>query len=305
MRCRGSGCTVLTQVRQRFKSAAWHKWLSFFSDYYRAALSRNDFPSYASLNWILNVGYASFVLGGQFPAEAPSQTILLRQQHQYVMKTEVNLKYPRYHGYIEAGSWTRHHGLRNASQQVKDFVRDKEIFDVGAFMGDSLMVLENYTDVRVRSYELIPQTAAIAQSYADRMNPTKHIVNNVGLSDKPGYVHVAQKGNIGSNIYTRGPIQIRLTTIDEEVLAYNLTIGFIKIDIEGYELEVLKGAIRTLEKQHPILSLSSYHNIELMDIPLFLQTIGGYRIEFENQGYEVENMYEQVILAYPIWISSH
>jgi FkbM family methyltransferase len=294
----------LTQARHRFKSAAWDKWFGFFDNYYREALSRNNFPSYTSLDWILTVGYSSFVLGGQFPADPPIQTLFLCQQHQYVMRTEVNRQYPEYHGHIEAGSWTRHHGLRNASLQVKDFVRDKEIFDVGAFLGDSLMVLENYTNVRVRSYELIRQTAEVAQSYAQKMNPAKHIVNNVGLSDKPGYVHVPQSGTIGSNIDSKGPVQVRLTTIDEEVLTYNLTIGFIKIDIEGHEMEVLKGAIRTLEKQHPILSVSSYHNIELIDVPLFLETIGGYRIEFENQGYEVENMYEQVILAYPIWIVS-
>jgi hypothetical protein len=96
-----------------------------------------------------------------------------------------------------------------------------------------------------------------------------------------------------------------VATIDDEVEKYNLSIGFMKIDIEGYELEVLKGAINTLKSQHPILSLSSYHNIELLDIPIFLDEIGGYRIEFENQGYDVWNMYEQVILAYPIWIASH
>jgi hypothetical protein len=137
------------------------------------------------------------------------------------------------------------------------------------------------------------------------MNPAKHIVNNLGLSDKPGFVNVSQRGNLASNLASKGPIPVRLTTIDDEVRAYNITIGFIKIDIEGYEPEVLKGAITTLETQHPILSLSSYHNIELMDIPRFLEKIGGYRIEFENQGYDIRNMYEQVILAYPAWLSGH
>jgi FkbM family methyltransferase len=221
------------------------------------------------------------------------------------MRTEKNTKYPRYRGWYEAGSWTRHHGLRNSPQQVRDFVKNKEIFDVGADMGDSLMVLENYTNIRVRSYELIPQTTAIAQGYANRMNPVKHIIYNKGLFDKPGYVNVSQNGNSSSSIRSTGPVTVRLETIDDEVEKYNLSIGFIKIDIEGYEQEVLKGAIKTLTRQHPILSLSSYHNIELMDIPIFLERIGGYRIEFENQGYDVMNMYEQVILAYPIWLSSH
>jgi FkbM family methyltransferase len=188
---------------------------------------------------------------------------------------------------------------------VRDFLKNKEIFDVGAYMGDSLMVLENCTNVRVRSYELIPRTAAIAQQYANRMNPAKHLVHNIGSSDKPGYVNVSQNGNIGSNIRSRGPVTVRLATIDDEVQEHHVLIGFIKIDIEGYELEVLKGATKTLRAQHPILSLSSYHNIELIDIPVFLEHIGGYRIEFENQGYDVGNMHEQVILAHPTGLPSH
>jgi hypothetical protein len=36
-----------------------------------------------------------------------------------------------------------------------------------------------------------------------------------------------------------------------------------------------------------------------MDIPIFREKIGAYRIEFENQGYDIRNMYEQVVLAYP------
>jgi hypothetical protein len=57
--------------------------------------------------------------------------------------------------------------------------------------------------------------------------------------------------------------------------------------------------------QHPILSLSSYLSIELMDMPLFLDEIGGLRIELENHGYDVCKMYEQVTSAYPIRIAGH
>jgi hypothetical protein len=60
-----------------------------------------------------------------------------------------------------------------------------------------------------------------------------------------------------------------------------------------------------LDPQYSILALSSYDNIELLDIPRFLDEIGGYWIEFENQGYDVWHMYEQVILAYPIRIARH
>jgi hypothetical protein len=84
-----------------------------------------------------------------------------------------------------------------------------------------------------------------------------------------------------------------------------LTIGFIKTDIEGHEREVSQGAIATLGTQQPFLSISTYHNIELVAIRVSIEKIGGYRIEFENHGYDGGNMYEQVILISPIWLPSH
>jgi FkbM family methyltransferase len=185
---------------------------------------------------------------------------------------------------------------------VRAYVAWKEIFDVGAYRGDSLLVLEEYTNVRVRSFELIPNSAVAARRQASQANHSKHVVHNMGLSDMQQNVTVPQSGGIGSGLYSRGSVHVPVSTIDHEVDSQNLSVGFIKIDVEGAELPILQGGIHTLKSQHPILSLSSYHNIELMDIPVFLEKVGGYRVEFDNQGVSSGNLYEQVILAYPEWM---
>jgi FkbM family methyltransferase len=147
-----------------------------------------------------------------------------------------------------------------------------------------LIVLENYTNPGMRLYELIPQTTAIVQSYANKMNPAKYIVYKMAESKKPGYVNVTQRGSTESSLESKGSVSVRLATIDDEVQEYNLPIGFIKTDIERYELKMLKGAIKTLKKQHSILSMSSSHSRQPMDIPIFLGQFGDYWIEFEIQG---------------------
>jgi FkbM family methyltransferase len=302
--CHGIGCRFIKQAQQRYNGSAWHEWSTLFGRYRSEAASRGDFASVASLTFLLSAGYAGLLVGGMFPADIPLHTVILSQLHEYYTKIGDRKKYPPFVGMVEPGAWTWHHGLRNASRKVRAFVRNKEILDIGAYKGDSLMVLEQYTDVRVRSYELIPDSAALSQRYANLGNPEKHIVNNVALSDEPGFIRIAQSGHIAASFSTIGNVTVNITTIDNEAQAHNISIGFIKIDIEGLELQVLKGAIKTLKGQHPILSISSYHNIELMDIPVFLEEVGGYRIEFENHGIDYRNLYEQAIMAYPRWLPS-
>ena len=58
----------------------------------------------------------------------------------------------------------------------------------------------------------------------------------------------------------------------------NITAGdkvsFIKMDIEGAELDALKGAEQTIKKVHPKLAISAYHKFEdLLEIPQFIQVI--------------------------------
>ncbi|WP_147289187.1 FkbM family methyltransferase [Helicobacter aurati] len=51
-------------------------------------------------------------------------------------------------------------------------------------------------------------------------------------------------------------------------------VDFIKMDIEGSELEALKGAEKTLKKYHPKIAICLYHSdTDYYEIPLYLKTI--------------------------------
>jgi FkbM family methyltransferase len=80
-----------------------------------------------------------------------------------------------------------------------------------------------------------------------------------------------------------GTLPVEVTTIDEAIPAA-VPVSFVKIDVEGYELQVLAGGRRTLELHRPILYVEVNH--------LILVDAGSSGAEFlervrDEYGYEV------------------
>lgn len=70
-----------------------------------------------------------------------------------------------------------------------------------------------------------------------------------------------------SQFSSSGNITLNTMTLDE----LNLNPTFIKMHIEGHELNALKGAIKTLQKHRPLLALTSYHNqLGIWELPMWM-----------------------------------
>jgi FkbM family methyltransferase len=76
--------------------------------------------------------------------------------------------------------------------------------------------------------------------------PGKAILNFGSVESK-----VSQEQNSG--------IAIDMTTIDNWVSENNTRVDFIKGDLEGYEMEVLRGATETIKEFKPKIALTTYH----------------------------------------------
>jgi FkbM family methyltransferase len=72
-----------------------------------------------------------------------------------------------------------------------------------------------------------------------------------------------------------GLVSIDVVSIDDHVSTHKIKkVDFIKLDIEGAELEALKGAKHTLTHHRPQLAISIYHKKEdIYQIPLYLDDI--------------------------------
>ena len=75
--------------------------------------------------------------------------------------------------------------------------------------------------------------------------------------------------------------KIKTVTIDNFVRENQLEIGLIKLDVEGFEQQVLKGAEETICQQKPILLISIYHNADdFFNIKPWIESLNlGYKFK--------------------------
>lgn len=163
------------------------------------------------------------------------------------------------------------------------------ICDVGANFGYYSISLAAFLNPngRVFAFEPHPKTRIhLERNIA--LNQLGGMITAVpyALSDALGFAFMAnRKGNTGAaHVSQGGDTKIELTTLDSFCAEHQLSrLDFMKIDVEGFEARVLRGAERSLRTFHPILL------IELM--PEQLERAGSTAAEvaslLRDYGYEL------------------
>ena len=132
--------------------------------------------------------------------------------------------------------------------------RVKTIFDVGTNIGEwAASVLEINPGVNLHCFEPDPTTFANLEK---RSFPSNVRLNQIGLSDKPGETELFTYGELHAmnSIYLRtagvkahSRQKIELSTVDLYCQTNGVDrVDFLKIDVEGHELAVVRGAEQTL-----------------------------------------------------------
>jgi hypothetical protein len=101
----------------------------------------------------------------------------------------------------------------------------------------------------------------------------------------------------------RGPTceTVELRRIDDFVEAHNLIVGFIKADVEGHGLELLMGALKTLTRDRPIVSMSAHHNLdEFFAMPeLLMSHLTNYEFEWHMEKADFPLIHQLAIFGVP------
>lgn len=97
---------------------------------------------------------------------------------------------------------------------------------------------------------------------------------NAGLWSEKGELSFAKGGDdgTGSHIEQQGSLVIQTETLDN--VLNGETVTYIKLDIEGAELEALKGARETICNCRPKLAVCLYHKpADIYEIPLYIKQL--------------------------------
>lgn len=194
--------------------------------------------------------------------EQKQQSDLFENFYSKIQKIDDNLfvyknyKLPIKH--FEASVFYNFHSIDKFISKEK--IYNKNILDVGAFIGDSALVFQSLNPLKIFSFEANPLNFDLMQRTIKLNN-----LNNVypyceALSDAKGSVQLSIDGSCSSIISKTNILSVTSNTLDNFIENNNLQIGLIKVDIEGGEPYFLKGAQNTIKKQQPYMLLSIYHN---------------------------------------------
>lgn len=185
--------------------------------------------------------------------------------------------------HFESSVFLDHHGIHLFENFEK--IRNKNIIDVGGFIGDSAIVLERYTDKNVYTFEATRSNYEKILKTIHLNNSQRIIPVNQGLGSKNEEMEISCNGSESSLVYSKtsndSKEKIAIITLDQYVQEHKIDVGLIKVDIEGYEMEFLKGALDTIKTQRPSMILSIYHSPkDFFGIKPFIDSLNlGYRFK--------------------------
>ncbi len=149
------------------------------------------------------------------------------------------------------------------------------VIDCGAFDGGTSVRFVNM-GCKVYGFEINETNFKIANKLAKERN---FVVENLGLGSckyETGYTD----GSLASHLDINSPKRIKITTLDSYVGENEIShVDFIKMDVEGAELDILKGSAITISRFKPILAISAYHKLD--DFWTLMNFIKSVRSDYE------------------------
>jgi len=179
------------------------------------------------------------------------------------------------------------------------FLSDNEVFvDCGAYDGDTMKEFVKYSKDQYKGivcFEPMEEYHSRLQKRGKGKNVT---AIRAGVYKETTTLQFNAEGGKGSSITTSAEhtISVPVRAIDDVPECLDAT--FIKMDVEGAELDALKGAKETIRRNRPKLAICIYHrNRDFIEIPKWIHTlVPEYKLYVRHHAFSVN---ETVLYAIP------
>ena len=181
-----------------------------------------------------------------------------------------------YDVYSTGGVWPEMRFIRDNMIKQGDV-----ILECGAHHGITTVVLSNWVGDKgkVIAFEPVPNNCDIIKKNIDLNGLTNVILERKAVGSETGQINITGNSNTMVLIYQKG-IEVEITCLDEYEY---LQPSMLKIDVEGFEAEVLKGAKKILSRRPKIAieihteALRQYYDSSIDEI-FGLIDVGAYKL---------------------------
>jgi FkbM family methyltransferase len=166
--------------------------------------------------------------------------------------------------------------------------KDDVVFDCGANMG----LFAAYAATKgaiVHCFEPCASTRQLLEE-TQKLYPNQIFIHPYAISNICGETEFCKTDNIGANHLSKYPVnpgngilskeRVQTITLDEFVKQTGIIPTFIKMDVEGAELDAMQGALQTLKQYAPKCVVGAYHTYDMPNkIKMLIRnTLSGWEI---------------------------
>ena len=179
-------------------------------------------------------------------------------------------------------------------------VSDEIFVDVGTYYGETILDFikcfgeDSYK--KIYGYEITPAVVEKAKKSLSNFHNIEILNKAVGESTGKVFLKENSVSNSANQVEYDGKIEIDKISLDEDIQS---NISMIKMDIEGGEIDAIKGCEKHIRNDCPKLMISAYHsNSDFIVIPKIIESIrNDYKFYFRYYG---GNLYATELVLYCI-----
>lgn len=151
---------------------------------------------------------------------------------------------------------------------------DECFVDCGAYTGDSIQAFISQTGNAYRkviAFEADPAVLLGLETFVEGIGP-RAALHKAAVGNRSGWVRFSGNGIGGGSVSQASGVEVPCVRLDDALADEH--VSFIKMDIEGAELQALEGARRLIRRDRPVLAVCGYHTPDhLWRVPVLLKSL--------------------------------